>query len=323
MEKKYICEEHSFTFDILSKYLFKPIAARLPARISPNALTLSGVFSCFLSALFVWLGVNVSPLFYILTAAAIFWEFLADNLDGLHARRTGQTSRLGEFLDHWLDTICLSLLTLSMLYFFEADLFWMIFSAIIIALSSFATFWEQRQRGIFYSAVVGPNEAWLGMVGLYLAAAFLPREWLAYQPGRLNFAILMIPIEIAISAWTIFGSLRRVGKNYGIFGVLAALYAAISLGMVTGKLPLFAGGALLLFVTMYFSSGQIVERLAAVELRHRHIVAITLGILGSAAALWLPAVPYLGLALTGAIWLALGIARDFVIGFHALTHQQP
>jgi phosphatidylglycerophosphate synthase len=318
-KKGYICEEHSFTYSFLSRYLFKPIGARLPNKLSPNALTLSGVLGCFLSVLFVWLGVNVSAWFYLLAAAGGLWEFLADNLDGLHARRTGQTSPLGEFLDHWLDTICLSLLTLSLLYFFGADTFWMIFTAIIIGLSSFATFWEQRQRSVFYSAIVGPNEAWLGIAGLYLIAAFLPRAWFVYQPWHMNIAILAIPIEISISAWTIFGSLRRVGKNFGPFLYLGVLYIAISLGMVLEKLPLLAGGALLLFVTVYFSSGQIVERLTETPLRMRHGVSVVVGILGCAAALWIPLEAYQGLVLAASACLALGIVRDFIIGLQTLT----
>jgi len=43
------------------------------------------------------------PGLYYLSALLFFVSLTADNVDGPHARRTGQTSPLGEFLDHRLD----------------------------------------------------------------------------------------------------------------------------------------------------------------------------------------------------------------------------
>ncbi len=40
-------------------------------------------------------------------------SMIGDSLDGMHARRTDQCSKLGEMMDHWLDAIIVPLTTLG------------------------------------------------------------------------------------------------------------------------------------------------------------------------------------------------------------------
>jgi len=87
----------------LTYYLLSGIAPYIPARITPNQITL-------LSFLFAMTGTALlflvhTPLAYLYWVTFNFAWFLLDALDGMHARLTNQASEYGAFLDHALDNI--------------------------------------------------------------------------------------------------------------------------------------------------------------------------------------------------------------------------
>lgn len=90
---------------ILSK-IFNPICfwieKFIPKWITPNMITCSGLLST-LMALNISQNNNILniPIVFSLT---LFYIFM-DTLDGIHARKTNQSSILGEFLDHIFDCI--------------------------------------------------------------------------------------------------------------------------------------------------------------------------------------------------------------------------
>ena len=89
------------------KWICDPILDRLPASLNPNSLTLTNhliYWAClFFAASAPGLSGADALIARIMAGVAVFVSMLLDCLDGMHARRTGQTSHLGEFLDHWLD----------------------------------------------------------------------------------------------------------------------------------------------------------------------------------------------------------------------------
>ena len=76
----------------------------LPDSWSPNHLTLASTLACATSFLLATLANESTPA--MLAAALLVFAYVSlDNMDGAQARRTNRSSRLGEFLDHWLDTL--------------------------------------------------------------------------------------------------------------------------------------------------------------------------------------------------------------------------
>lgn len=97
---------------VLDPLLTLPIKARyesfrIPKRLPPEAIVLSGHLSAILGAVgfafatTTWWG-------GLLAAFGVTGNHLADVLDGTHARRTGQCRNGGELLDHFADPLSFS-----------------------------------------------------------------------------------------------------------------------------------------------------------------------------------------------------------------------
>lgn len=90
----------------MDKYLKKGYSmVKIPNYIHPNIVTLSGL-------LFMMLGYTLSTfsggnLFFGL---GVFLYMSCDYLDGMHARRTNQSSIIGEYLDHLVDLVVVALI---------------------------------------------------------------------------------------------------------------------------------------------------------------------------------------------------------------------
>ena len=99
------------------EWLCEPLLERIPASVHPNTISLWTHFIAWLTAAcavgsaqleqpyrsFALLGASVGMLL----------SMIGDCLDGMHARRTHQTSKLGEMMDHWLDAIIVPLVTIG------------------------------------------------------------------------------------------------------------------------------------------------------------------------------------------------------------------
>ena len=68
-----------------------------PDWIHPNSITLTGGLFASLSCVLMCHG----SFFYAGISFTLYHA--CDNMDGKHARRTGQTSKLGGVLDHFID----------------------------------------------------------------------------------------------------------------------------------------------------------------------------------------------------------------------------
>ena len=101
---RYDCRDASLLLPWLSRWLFLPGLRLVPARVSANVLTLAAHLGTLLTLGAMLLGRQASSsLPHILAAVGTLWNMLIDNIDGAQARRTGTSSPLGEFLDHWSD----------------------------------------------------------------------------------------------------------------------------------------------------------------------------------------------------------------------------
>jgi len=89
----------SYFYDNYYIYLLKYIQKYIPKYILPNFITIIN-FILINTLFYNKLYTNINYLTLILI---IYWLF--DNLDGIHARKTNQTSKLGEILDHCFDSI--------------------------------------------------------------------------------------------------------------------------------------------------------------------------------------------------------------------------
>lgn len=93
------------------------LASYIPRRIKPNHITLIGFFSGFLGvASLVFIS---APIGLLIAALFFMFRWMLDDLDGIHARLTGQSSGFGAFLDAFCDFIFSQFFLFSVLYRFE------------------------------------------------------------------------------------------------------------------------------------------------------------------------------------------------------------
>lgn len=108
---KYAAEDHS----LLYNYFFSPLANAcvrfVPAWLAPNVITLAGLFCIIIPYLILmyytpWNLETIVPSWvYWVTFVFHFLYFHLDNMDGKHARATGNSSALGLIFDHGCDAL--------------------------------------------------------------------------------------------------------------------------------------------------------------------------------------------------------------------------
>ena len=104
----YDCENHS-VIDKLLRHWWRLAFRFVPARMSANLLSMIGNLGSWLAVglLMVsrYAGNGLRPWLYGLAALGIIFYHTLDCLDGMQARRIGSAGPLGEFVDHWFDSM--------------------------------------------------------------------------------------------------------------------------------------------------------------------------------------------------------------------------
>ena len=103
---------------VIIEKLVRPLAAFIPRSITPNQITMvTPVLTtlCFVAAALAPRAEtkNQALMYGILAAIFCVGSMITDHLDGMHARDTGQSSKLGEILDHWVDSYSVTLLVMA------------------------------------------------------------------------------------------------------------------------------------------------------------------------------------------------------------------
>jgi phosphatidylglycerophosphate synthase len=179
----------------LDRIYFEPLIRILPRSITPNTITLSGLVAC-LAMLAMLLSLKApSAVLALVSALAIHAYTLADQLDGMQARRTNRTSALGGFLDHACDFINGQIIIWAACLLVDAGATW------LIAVSSAYTFafltchLEERTSGTLHFGAVGPLEGLLAVTLFLLVYAVAPRALMTPLVG-LGWAALSVALRL-------------------------------------------------------------------------------------------------------------------------------
>lgn len=86
--------------------IIKPTCMQLlpyiPMQVSPNMITITGGISCCLGYYCMKMA-DTNPVYYLIVSLLFFIYIVCDNIDGILARDRKQCSKLGKFLDHFVD----------------------------------------------------------------------------------------------------------------------------------------------------------------------------------------------------------------------------
>ncbi len=313
MTVQYVLHDRSILLPHVTRWVVKPLLRVIPHGVSANALTLSSL-TCAATGFAASLLLPPSGWTLLLVALLFTGYTLLDNLDGPHARQTGTTSPLGEFLDHWLDCLNGIFVFVGSVFALQAqDARGMAIIALMVASTSL-TFWEQRVTGRMYMGRIGTLEGLLLVMGMLLLAAIVGTAhfheplWRGYD--GIDFTLWA---GIIAGGSTILGPMWRTGRKLhqalGVVAVLAALLAWQQLGQVPLLLhcvlaaavgPLTGGRFILGRVTKQENVGPEVRVLTAIG-----VAALACLVLRPSAAV------QTGLAAALLVWAVVQMLLDF------------
>ena len=137
----------------------------------------------------------------VLCAALVFSSMLLDCLDGMQARRTGQSSLLGELLDHSFDAAHTCIFACVMLTVLQPDFYTACFSLVCTGMVYNAQLVLYRCRGRMINPPTNGPEAQLALIAAILCFSLffllVPRDSLA---ARAVVAVFSVSFSVSLTA---------------------------------------------------------------------------------------------------------------------------
>jgi phosphatidylglycerophosphate synthase len=151
--------------------LLDPLVRRL-ADVQPNTITLVSLLAGCLAGLSFYLS-NHHPAFFFLAGCLTALSGLADVLDGLVARHSGRTSRLGDFLDHFFDRIIEIAILAGLALTAAASTMLGLTAVILVVLNSYIGTQIEASFGKRHSTGLGKLQLFIGLIlGSFLLGLF-------------------------------------------------------------------------------------------------------------------------------------------------------
>jgi phosphatidylglycerophosphate synthase len=261
MSHRYDVHDKSLLAEPLKRFLWRPLLAFVPLWFSANTMTLVGTLINILGAV-IALIFAPTRLSSALVAFMVFAYLCIDNMDGAQARRTGTSSPLGEFLDHWLDGINGTMLCLGALVSWEATGLRGLFVIALTGLAYSLTMWEQRWTGRAHFGRLGNIEGILGVSLMYALQSALGNELFCRRPLVLGQSLsdLFVWLSLGASSLTALGPLFRVGRLCNV-PAIALAYALPLFWFAMRPLPFVPMALLLVGLTPLMGGRMILARL--------------------------------------------------------------
>eukprot|EP00557_Chaetoceros_sp_GSL56_P000375 CAMPEP_0176504278 /NCGR_PEP_ID=MMETSP0200_2-20121128/15843_1 /TAXON_ID=947934 /ORGANISM="Chaetoceros sp., Strain GSL56" /LENGTH=394 /DNA_ID=CAMNT_0017903689 /DNA_START=1118 /DNA_END=2299 /DNA_ORIENTATION=+ len=236
---KYKPGHYTFLDNLLNPFWTR-LTEFLPMSLAPNAVTLLGALHCGLAYSILW---YYSPHYdaplpnwvVFLAGYCTIAYYTFDCMDGKQARRTGQSSPLGQLFDHGFDCICnLSHISTNSGYLMIGGTPWFIMVQGSLFFAFFMAQWEEYYTGELPHAMgnFGVTEVNYGLGLLAILNGFIDREafWCSLMkdwiPSKLHLLVTVPEYlmnmqlrHFALSGWffveiiLILGSLQRVFKH--------------------------------------------------------------------------------------------------------------
>lgn len=205
----------------------------LPMWLAPNLITLMGLTALLAAYVAAWVELpeigGFAPLWlYFFSGGAVFFYLHMDCLDGKQARRTRNSSPLGQLFDHGCDALAVHLVLANVACSLNFPPGWrLITSTFCITAPWILAHWEEYHTGImvYGNGSIGVTEANYSVVLLHLVTGLIrPQSWMLCPLATLarsDLAHSMLP-PLAIK----FLAAVRLGEMF----TFIICYSALSLG---------------------------------------------------------------------------------------------
>jgi phosphatidylglycerophosphate synthase len=264
---EYRWDDHSVLTKVLKEPVFVPLVHALPRRITPNQLTVFGHIVVWLTVAAVLL-LDEPPVLLIAVMGISFLTYaLADCIDGMFARHTERTSRLGELLDHGFDSVSLPLVSLGIGVALRLPPWLILASTGGVAFITFATFVHGYRVGYVVLGAIGSLEGITAAGVVCLLALAFGIDRLA-APIALGISIAgWLAIAIVGGSLLALGSMRGLIHHVADFTVLFLLCAATIAWYSLGQISVASAGLLFVAVCAYQGCILTCSRLVRAPLR--------------------------------------------------------
>lgn len=179
-------------------------AEQLPYKISPNMVTVSGLFCQYLAVGLVafhdlTFSEKLPSYVYIFCAFMIFMAQTLDAIDGKHARNTKRSSSLGQLMDHGCDSMdnFLFCIVLCQAYLFGPNIQTIILQ-LFIQVPFYVYTLEEHITGKLRTQInnIGVTEYQFFTIGLLLFPAFFGHILAEMEVFGIRFCYLMLYISL-------------------------------------------------------------------------------------------------------------------------------
>lgn len=301
----------------------------IPKRMSANAVSILGSMCCW-AAFLVLAGLPFGPLplfaphrawVFGLVGALLFLYQTLDALDGIQARRVGSSGPLGEFVDHWFDSINAFMIPLGMALAFPAVP--PVLAAVSVFLYGIADLISGRsivKRGMLEFGAFSSEEGLCLLYAFFFSVWALGYDFWAAPSPALGFAPVLIPFAVIPLAFLITSasafkySVDDLGRFAIAVAILLPMLVWIVLALPRGGGPTLLVGSLVLGGAGTRFGGDIMkERLLGRVYTplYPDFIAIDLVLLASVLVPGLPPWAPIAAAFASLAWVAFSLARQF------------
>lgn len=170
--QKSISSSNEDYIDHVTYGAYAKLAVYIPKRITPNQLTWMN-FTCAMIG--CW-GLVLVEADWILPISALFLYLFTffDALDGIHARLSGQLSKFGHFLDHFLDGFSWLCLYFGVIMHFSLDAPIFLFLFMLRMLMQSFAYLTESVTGHLHLPRIGPTCEVFGYCVGFVIAFFYP-----------------------------------------------------------------------------------------------------------------------------------------------------
>ena len=219
-ERNFFAATSSKFEPLLIKTLCEPLLPHIPAWVHPNTISLVTHGVVWITAILALASPHLPPLARALAligaGIGMFLSMIGDCVDGLHARRTNQCTKLGEMMDHWLDALVVPLASVGITAALEMP-DWAMFTVNITAAMIYnaqLVLYHHTGKFIYPEPATGPE----GQFGISLGYIFIAgffyyvdrhQPWLDMAFAALAVAGTFVQLRCSIFYYPMLGRLVR------------------------------------------------------------------------------------------------------------------
>lgn len=162
-------------------HFYQKIAKYIPKCIHPNIITVTGAVPLFYC--YYLFSINQNPINFQWFLLSLLTQHSFDYLDGIHARNTNQSSKLGSYLDHCLDITSMAMTTHILVSILVGQhsphVYWLTFLTILGATTTHL--YTLLSGTMYFPRFISIGELQVVAIILAIISTVYPTIWINYS----------------------------------------------------------------------------------------------------------------------------------------------